>query len=260
MTNILPKLPNLMQQILLHDEVADTNSAIIEQHQLNEDQAVAMIGVIRKVILQTIQPAELVSALVHDLGISAEQARPLALDLLGRRFMPMEWYLGGVSEEIRRLGGDPIAFEAEAKRIYPEVYSPQHLDQVALQRTAAQLAEDLPSPYNDDGSERDLRTDEALTETASEQTSVAEPTILHHIDERLTSTKGRAEILLRMTALSQQVEQAAKTGALNDKESQDLLHTLDSLSYAVNTQDLNPLEINAIKRRLKSVVSKIPTG
>jgi hypothetical protein len=61
-----------------------------------------------------------------------------------------------------------------------------------------------------------------------------------------------------MSALSQQIEQAGQQQRLSEKETEELLHNLDALSYAVNTKDLNPLEIAAIKRRMKSIVSKLP--
>lgn len=260
-SNILAKLPTLMKQILLHDEVVETNEAIISEHQLNDHQAVAMIGVIRKIILQTITPSGLVDALVKDLGLELEKAKALALDLLGRRFIPMEWYIGGVSEEIRKLGGDPIRFEAEAKKIYPEVYQPTTVDEVPTSLTPAEWSSRLPNPYNDDGSERQLSTEQSLlaTDQESNPATHTEPTILHQLDERLTTTKGRAEILLRLTAVSQQIESAMHSGGLTETKGQDLLHTLDALSYAVNTKDLNPLEINAIKRRLKSVLGQLPS-
>jgi hypothetical protein len=139
-----------------------------------------------------------------------------------------------VRDELEKLGGNAAAYTEIIAPLYPEVFGP----------VQAEESRDTSTPQS--------ATKRVLTSVETE------PSMLHNIDDRLTSTKGRAEILLRMSALSQQIEQAGQQQRLSEKETEELLHNLDALSYAVNTKDLNPLEIAAIKRRMKSIVSKLP--
>lgn len=238
--NPFSQLPALLKKVLEHEENIDINIDICRSMQLNDDQSTALMGVIRKVIFKTIRPEEVVAALKKDLELGEQQAKKLALDLLGRRFLVMQWYIGNVEAEIAKLGGDVVKYDAEARKLYPEVYEPHAQDQEHVQEV--EQHEETP----------------AIETPSTSETGEQEPTILRAIDDRLTTNKGRAEILLRMTALSQQIETAGKSGALNETQTGELLHGLDALSYAVNTQDLNPLEIAAIKRRLKSILSKVP--
>lgn len=234
--NILAQVPDLMKAILDHDENADINMAIEDKHKLSPKQCDAMMAVMREVILQTVEPSRLVAVLQKELELDEPKAKALALDLLGWRFLPMEWYLGPIEPLIRELGGDPKGYIYLIAPIYPEVYGDMLAEMQEAEQSESQSSE----------------------QTASAEKQ--EPTILHSIDDRLTTNKGRAEVLLRLTALSQQIEEAGKAKTLNENEAQELMHSLDTLSYAVNTQDLNPLEIAAIKRRLKNILAKLPSA
>ncbi|MEK7637092.1 MAG: hypothetical protein AAB402_01715 [Patescibacteria group bacterium] len=228
MANLFTNLPDLLKDILAEDVSVDINMEIGKKYGINSKQIGVFVKVIRKVIFKTITPAELVATIKKDLGLDETKAKGMALDLLGRKFLPMQWYVGNVEGLIKELGGNLEKYVAEAKKNYPEVYAPQAKTETAPAKE--------PAAAKDTGEE---------------------PSILRQIEERLTSTKGRAEVLLRLTALSQQIEEAVKAQRLDEAAGEELLHSLDALSYAVNTKDLNPLEVAAIKRRLKNVVLKL---
>ncbi|MBI2984256.1 MAG: hypothetical protein HYY50_01380 [Candidatus Kerfeldbacteria bacterium] len=220
-TNPFAQLPSLMQQVLNHEENIDVNMAIEQSNGLTAKQGDQMMGVIRKIILKVMKPAELVATIKQDIVLDDDRAKKLALDLLGRRFLPMEWYIGKVQPLIHELGGNVAEYLAEVKKLYPEVYAP------------AQAPTTVPSP----------------TDT--------EHPLLRDFDQRVSSLKGKGEILLRLTGLSSQVEEAVKAEQLEPDAGERMMQELDAMSYAVNTQDLNPFEINSLKRKLRRILSQL---
>lgn len=254
------QLPSLLKLILTSERSVDCNAEIKTQFKLTDEQGEQYMGVIRKVILQTIRPANLVATIQTDIGLPVDQAKQMALELLGRRFLVMDWYLGGVAEEIRTLGGDPGPYEAEARKLYPEVYS-EHTEQEERVPELLEMLDQIPNPFDEQGNPKPLNPDVDLLEVPgeTEQASKAggESAFLRDIGDKLTTSRGRAEVLLRLTALSQQIETQGKSGALPEAKTTELLHGLDALSYAVNTQDLNPLEIAAVQRRLKAILDQV---
>lgn len=230
----LNQLPSLMFTIISKERSAEINMEIELQHHLTELEGDIMMQVIKNIITKKITPSRLNTTIIKDIKLDESKAKQLALDLLGRRFLPMQWYIGNVEGLIKDLGGDVAKYEAEARKNYPEVYAPDATTQVS--ETANVTA--VPSQ--------------------SKTTSTTdEPAILRDIAEKLATPKGRATVLLRLTALSLQIEEAGKSGQLTADETTKLLYGLDALSYSVNTQDLNPLEIGAIKRRLKNILAKV---
>lgn len=221
-------LSTLMKSVIDREESVTINIDIEKKNNLTHDQGDKMMSVIRKVILQTIRPNELVATIQKEIGLDEARAKKLALDLLGRRFLPMEFYLGSIRPLIQQLGGNVEQYLAEAKKLYPEVYA------------APVLAPTAPEPA-------------AAPSTQPETTSHP---ILSNFDQRLTSFQGRAEILLRLTGLSAQVEDAIKAKKLSIPDGQQFMQQLDAVSYAINTQDLNPLEVQSIKRRLTKLLAK----
>lgn len=234
--SLFAQLPALMKQLLLHEENTDINIEIKKANNLTPEQGEKMMQIIRKIIFITITPRELVDVIQREVGLDNGRARKLALDLLGRRFLPMEWYIGNVERLIRDLGGKVEDYLATAKKIYPEVYEPHPTSSLAANQPAASATETI-SP---------------MSPSAQEISPY-----LANLEDRLTNFKGRAEVLLRLTGLSQQIDEAIKTKQVSTEHGQELLRILDTLSYAVNTQDLNPLEIQAIKRRLTKVVTEV---
>lgn len=220
--NPFVNLPPLMKRVMDHDENIDTNIAIEKKNALSKQQGNAMMQVIRSVILQTIRPDELVSVIQRDIHLDEPQAKKLALDLLGERFLPMEFYLGPVRPLIEQLGGNVNEYLVQARQRYPEVYAPKS---------------ETPKP--------------------SEGETGAEPQLLQNFNEKVETPRGRADILLRLTGLAGQVDELMKAEKLPQADGEALLRDLDTLSYAVNTKDLNPLEVQSLKRRLRKVLGRI---
>lgn len=224
-TSPFVSLPPLMQQVLDHEENIDVNMAVENDNGLSRQQGDAMMGVIRKIILKIIAPAALVETIKRDVGLADERAKKLALDLLGRRFLAMQWYIGNVEGLIEQLGGRVEPYLTEAKRRYPEVFAP---------------------------SEKTL----AAAEPAAEP-STPDDGLLRDFDRRITTAGGRAEILFRLTALGARLDALMADGALSQSDGESLMKQLDAVSYAVNTQDLNPFEVQSIKRRLTRLMRQI---
>ncbi len=220
-------LPDLMKTVLNNPAMVENSIKLEEKYYLSPSRHKAMIFLEGDVAVKNVIPNGVLHIVQKDIVANDQQAKQFTVDFLGLICLPMQWYIGNVEGLIKELGGNLEPYLAEAKKNYPEVYTP----------VSAQ-----PAPAK---------------EPAAAKDTGEEPSILRQIEERLTSAKGRAEVLLRLTALSQQIEEAVKTQRLDAAAGQELLHSLDALSYAVNTKDLNPLEVAAIKRRLKNVVMKL---
>lgn len=81
--------------------------------------------------------------------------------------------------------------------------------------------------------------------------------ILKDFDQRLESFAGRAEILLRLTGLGTDIEDGVKAGKIQAEAGEQQIATLDSISSAINSRDLNPFEVNALHRRLTRLVDDL---
>ncbi|MBI5467463.1 MAG: hypothetical protein HY975_04635 [Candidatus Kerfeldbacteria bacterium] len=226
---VIQKLPPLMKQVLRNESMTATNMVMEDVFKLKPAQGDAMMVIIQDLIAREITPAQIRGRVDLDLKLPPNVAAAFTRELLGRVVLPMEWYVGNVEGLIRELGGQPEEYLRQAQEFFPEVY--------AHTPTARPVTPSAP----------------AITPNPTPE---VQP-ILANLEERLTTFKGRAEILLRLTALSQHVEAVAAKKLIDQKRSQELIQALDALSYAVNTQDLNPLEVQAVKRRLTKVVNDI---
>lgn len=215
------KLPDLMKQVIDHDENSEINVAIEAKNRLSKDQGDRMMEVIRQVILQTIRPDELVATLQRDLAIDETKAKKLALDLLGERFLPMEFHIGPVRPLIEQLGGNVNEYLVQARQRYPEVYAPK------TEPTTAASTDDSEHP------------------------------LLRNFDAKVESARGRADLLLRLTGLAGRIDNLMKSEKLSQADGEEAMRNLDTLSYAINTKDLNPLEVQSLKRRLRKVLARL---
>lgn len=223
---ILASLPPLMKALIQHPGFIDQAIAIEDAYHLNDKQARTMLGYRSALIAHEIAPPAIPNMIAQQMGMDPATAKKFTADFLGMICLPMQWYVGNVENLINELGGDANRYVAEAQRIFPEVYD---IKTAPPQPTVAAVK---PIPAN-------------------------EPPILNNLEEKLNSNKGRAGILLHLTNLSLQIEQRVADKSLKVEVGQELIHGLDSLSYAVNTKDLNPLEIAAIKRKILSVLTKL---
>ncbi len=226
----IQQLPPLMKRVINNPALIDNAITLCATYQLTPKQQDMLMTIEREVIVQHV-PVTTVPDEIKKIGLSGDEENQLINDFLGRIILPMEWHVGNVRPLIQSLGGQVEAYVAAASRQFPEVYAPETQQQ---ENTAA-----------------------ASTATQEKPVSADEPVILRDIGDKLATPKGRAGVLLHLVALSQQIEDAGKSGKLTATQTTELLHSLDALSYAVNTQDLNPLEIAAIKRRLKTILKNV---
>ena len=224
----ISQLPTLMKTIVGKDVTVNLAIALTEKYRLTDGQHKSMIYLEGEVIVKNVQPAGILSYIQQHIIPEVDQAKKFAADFIGKICLPMQWYIGNVEGLIKELGGDVEKYTAEAKKNYPEVYAPKPVTEVAKPAvvTSAPIAAD-------------------------------EPIILRGLEEKLSSNKGRAGVLLHLTNLSLQIEQRVAAKSMTVELGQELIHGLDSLSYAVNITDLNPLEIAAIKRKILSVLTKL---
>ena len=226
-TNLLPQpvspfagLPELLKSVLSHEENTDINLEIQSAHKLTPAQRQGMMKIIQGVILKNIVPANLVKSIQTELQLDVDQATSLARDLLSRRFLAMEWYIGPVQPLIEQLGGDVQTALRDIQRRYPELFP----------ETSGVLDENV------------------FTDSYH---------LLANFNEWIGTTEGKEEILLRLTNVSMQMEEAIKDGRIPEAEGQKLMADLDAVSYAVNTQDLNHFETHSMRRQIEKFLEAI---
>lgn len=232
--DVLKKLPPLMQRLTKHHGLVDHGIILEDKYRLNAQQSKTMMELETSIIAQEFPPTAVLEHVNKDMGLDSATAKKFAIDFLGLICLPMQWYIGNVEGIIRELSGDVAAFQAQVMKTFTDLYG-----QAAGATDQGQTTVPTAPPTVEDGSE---------------------PSILHDLTERLTTQHGRAEVLLRMTALSQQIEDEVQAKHISGEIGEGLLHGLNALSYVVNTQDLNSLEVAAIKRRLKSILTNFETA
>lgn len=237
----LAKLPDLAKSVLTHDETSDFNVDIADQHHLTLEQSRALAHIIQFLILKSLAPAAVLARVARDLQLPPDKAKSVTCDLLGWRMLPLEWYVGAVQPTLISLGAKPEDYLKKLRTIYPEVFSQGPL-----------LLSPTPDPDDAIG-QANLLAEQASQKEKSGVTAG----LLENFNDRLTSFKGRAEILLRLTSLSVQVDEAMKNNKLPLEQGQQFLQELDNISFAVNTQDLNAFESQVLKHRLERLLVKL---
>ncbi len=225
----IKRLPPLMRQILNNEALVSQAITLGEKYHLSPQQETALMEIEREVIAQNLKVIDIEMRIRNSLQIDATLSQQIARDFLGMIILPMEWYLGPVQPLIQKLGGQTEIYFDQAKKNFPEIYR--------------------QSPTS-----QPIQTEQGIL---SKATSTISPAILENFDDRLTSFKGRAEVLLRLTGLSSHLEEMMKNKQVSTEEGQQLMQQLDSISYAVNTQDLNQFEVQSIKRHLTKVLDRI---
>lgn len=223
---VLAKLPPLMLRLTKHDGLVDQTLTIIDTYKLQRPQMNAFMELQRMLIAQLITPSQVEAYVRQQMKFDEPTTKKFTLDVLGRICLPMQWYIGNVDTLIQALGGNVAQCQAEAEKKFPDIYG----------LPGSTVTGDIPPAVVSQAVDDDVIT---------------------HLDEALTNNKGRAGILLRLSSLSQEIEGHVAAHDIPEATGQELLHSLDGLSYAVNTKDLSPLEVAAIKRKLKSVIAKI---
>jgi hypothetical protein len=241
----------MMQSVLSHEENGELTLRVADDHDLSRDQRKALVHIVQFVILQQVRPQDVPERVEKDLQLGRQEARQVACDLLGWRFLPMEWYIGPVQPVIRNLGGDPEHYLAELREIYPEVFLG-----APLFPEPKPDPEDPMTAYN----EKIAAADQQQAEAAPEMSTRSEEFgILDEFLERLGSESGRAEILLRLTGLSSTLEERMDAGAITREVGEGFLERLESIANAIETRDMNPLEMQSLRRRMQRILEDLTT-
>lgn len=215
--------PPLLRQVLSSRALVEILMDIGKQYHLTKPEQKVMVLLVDEIVIQQEQPKNLVERIQHDMGLEEDKAQNVAKDLLGRVFLPMEWYLGSIEPLLHELGGNVGEYTAEARQRFPEVYAP-------VQQPPEQQAEAALHP------------------------------LLENFEDKVSTLRGKADILLRLTGLSTDVEDLMHNNQLSQEEGERMMRDLEAVSYAVNTQDLNPFEVSSIKRKIKKVLDHLPTA
>lgn len=207
-----------MQFLMTRPKNADLNLQLKEKHGLTDVQMQALFLILWSVAYKDIAPAEVLNRVQTDARLDPAKAKSVTANFLSWRVLPFEWHVGPVQPAITAAGGNAVSALAEARKNYPEAYDPNFtLDQPRFDFP------DLPEKF----------------------------------DEWMKDEPGRNEILLRLTNLAAQLSKAISFEEISEADGQAMIKTLDDISAAINTKELNALEIAAYKRKLSSLIDEI---
>ena len=235
----IPTLPPMMRSVLSHEENAELTLQVSDDHGLTREQRKKMVDIVQLVILQQVRPQDVPEHIEKDLSLGRETAKKVACDLQGRRFLPMEWYIGPVQPVIKNLGGDPEMYLSKLRDIYPEVFLGAPL---------------FPEPKPDP---EDPLTEWNSSVDRQSASSTEENGLLENFLEPLGTESGRAEILLRLTGVSSVVEGKMDDGSMTREAGEGMLERLEAIATAIETRDMNPLEMQSLRRRTQRLIEQM---
>jgi uncharacterized protein (DUF1330 family) len=129
----IKQLPIDVQNFLLSDFGVDIQLAMSEEYLLSIDKLQQLTDIMTAAFVGDIKLDEIYRELAQKIELEDEEARALAIELLGKRFLVVDSYFNGqVVNSIKALGGDPSGFDsfvaefkqAVAKETAPPVEEP----------------------------------------------------------------------------------------------------------------------------------------
>lgn len=111
-------LPREVKEILLMEESSETNVEMIKKFNLSEEQRKDFFAIIRGIALKEILLDKILDEVKARLGLDEEKAKSLTCDLLGLRFLPLQFYLGNVEKHILAFKGDLGFYQQRLEEIF----------------------------------------------------------------------------------------------------------------------------------------------
>jgi len=99
----------------------DSLGRIIKKHGLNGQQVLDLVEIGLQITLKQKPLAGLTDRLQVKLGLDSDKAKLLAVDYIGYQLLPLQDYLGDVTEEIKNLNGDIAKYIASADKFLQPV-------------------------------------------------------------------------------------------------------------------------------------------
>ena len=127
------KLPQAVQDFLFDSDKEQEALEALKKFGLNDDQSFDLILLAEDVLLGTLKLTELAAKVGKD---------DLARELITQRLLPLDAYLPGVGEELKRLGGDPETKEikhVEKEELTPDQFVKDSLKEAKLNLSDATL-------------------------------------------------------------------------------------------------------------------------
>lgn len=106
-------LPSGVQDFLLDPKRSKIDTEIIEKFDLDSDQEDLYFDLTDKIIFKKIKIENFLDEVRKTFNFDEEKSRKLVLEVLGNVFLPIDSYLGNVSAEIKKIGGDTNDFQVE---------------------------------------------------------------------------------------------------------------------------------------------------
>jgi len=110
-------LPSKIQDRMFMDEHADLNGALAEKYELRGEQLRLMLYLENDIVFQTFSSNDLIRLFQERLGLNADIAKKIAVELLGNYFLLFQDFLGKVDDLIVQNGGDLKMYQDRARKL-----------------------------------------------------------------------------------------------------------------------------------------------
>jgi len=110
-------LPSKIQDRMFMDEHADLNGALAEKYELRGEQLRLMLYLENDIVFQTFSSNDLIRLFQERLGLNADIAKKIAIDLWGNYFLLFQDFLGKVDDLIVQNGGDLKMYQDRARKL-----------------------------------------------------------------------------------------------------------------------------------------------
>src|SRR3990167_7056443 len=115
--NKIYDLPQRIQDRMFMDEHADLNGALAEKYELRGEQLRLMLYLENDIVFQIFSSNDLIRLFQERLGLNADIAKQIAVELLGNYFLLFQDFLGKVDDLIVQNGGDLKIYQDRASKL-----------------------------------------------------------------------------------------------------------------------------------------------
>lgn len=106
-------LPQAIQDFIWDAKQSEVNIEIVRKFNLTPEQEDLYFDITDKVIFKEMKLEDFPAEVEKQFGFDKEKLRELSLEILGNVFLPLDSFLGNVSNIIKKLGGDPNKFTVQ---------------------------------------------------------------------------------------------------------------------------------------------------
>lgn len=150
------KLPAEIKDYLLADFGFTLENMIMEKYHISQDKNNVVGDVISSIFFKELELRDLIKKLVELLKINEKDAKEIAIDIIGSRFLILKDYFNGEAEEIlKELGGNPEDYKDVLKAWPDELLKEKLGDEYYDLEEKKEKPLDKPKKFDEKQEEKD---------------------------------------------------------------------------------------------------------